>query len=511
MDDIELPLVGILRDMERRRRAARRRAPRGDHRARAREIRTLEAEIWELAGTEFVLGSPQQLGEILFEKLGLSRKRRGKTGFSTDARVLQAIRDEHEIIPKIERWRELNQLDKTYFSVLPQLTDAEGRIHTTFLQAVAITGRLASTNPNMQNVPIRTELGQEIRGCFEAAPGNVLLSADYSQIELRVLAHIADEPVLKEIFVKGEDVHTATASQVFRTPPDQLTVGQRSQAKMINYGIVYGLSDYGLADRLGIPREEAKAIIDAYLDRFPAVRAYIEAMIAKGTEDGYVTTLWGRRRQIPELKARNWSVRTLGERLAVNSPIQGTAADVLKLAMVRAHEVRPRHAGAADPHRARRAALRRPAGRGRGRPRRHRRRDGRGLGPRARRSSSTSGSGGPGSTPNDAVATDHAPRRDQRDLRGGRGLDRRQRRTALDRGFPRRRARRAAVGGQRLPAHAGLAHPHRRVVGRPVRRAARLHGRGRRVRRGVDHLRRRADDRRARRSAGRCRARSARC
>ena len=222
MDDIELPLVGILRDMERAGRAARRRAPRRDHRARAGEIRTLEAEVWDLAGTEFVLGSPQQLGEILFEKLGLSRKRRGKTGFSTDARVLQAIRDEHEIIPKIERWRELNQLDKTYFSVLPQLTDAEGRIHTTFLQAVAITGRLASTNPNMQNVPIRTELGQEIRGCFEAAPGNVLLSADYSQIELRVLAHIADEPVLKEIFVKGEDVHTATASQVFRTPPDQL-------------------------------------------------------------------------------------------------------------------------------------------------------------------------------------------------------------------------------------------------------------------------------------------------
>ncbi len=339
MDDIELPLVGILRDMERAGvRLDVERLAEITERVRA-EIRTLEAEVWDLAGTEFVLGSPQQLGEILFEKLGLSRKRRGKTGFSTDARVLQAIRDEHEIIPKIERWRELNQLDKTYFSVLPQLTDAEGRIHTTFLQAVAITGRLASTNPNMQNVPIRTELGQEIRGCFEAAPGNVLLSADYSQIELRVLAHIADEPVLKEIFVKGEDVHTATASQVFRTPPDQLTVGQRSQAKMINYGIVYGLSDYGLADRLGIPREEAKAIIDAYLDRFPAVRAYIEAMIAKGTEDGYVTTLWGRRRQIPELKARNWGVRTLGERLAVNSPIQGTAADVLKLAMVRCHEV----------------------------------------------------------------------------------------------------------------------------------------------------------------------------
>jgi DNA polymerase-1 len=338
MDEIELPLVGILRDMERAGvRLNVERLAGITERVRA-EIAELEAEVWELAGTEFVLGSPQQLGEILFEKLGLSRKRRGKTGFSTDARVLQAIRDEHPIVPKIERWRELNQLDKTYFSVLPQLCDAQGRIHTTFLQAVAITGRLASTNPNMQNVPIRTTLGQEIRGCFEAAPGNVLLSADYSQIELRVLAHIADEPVLKEIFVKGEDVHTATASQVFRTPPGQLTVGQRSQAKMINYGIVYGLSDYGLADRLGIPREEAKAIIDAYLDRFPAVRAYIDEMILRGTEDGYVTTLWGRRRQIPELKARNWGVRTLGERLAVNSPIQGTAADVLKLAMVRCAE-----------------------------------------------------------------------------------------------------------------------------------------------------------------------------
>ena len=165
------------------------------------EIRRLEREIWDLAGEEFVIGSPQQLGAVLFEKLGLSKKRRGKTGFSTDARVLQAIRDEHEIVPKIERWRELNQLEKTYLDVLPQLTDAESRIHTTFLQAGATTGRLASTNPNMQNVPVRTELGREIRGCFEAAPGNVLLSADYSQVELRILAHVADEPVLKEIFV----------------------------------------------------------------------------------------------------------------------------------------------------------------------------------------------------------------------------------------------------------------------------------------------------------------------
>jgi DNA polymerase-1 len=337
MEEIELPLVPVLRRMELE--GVRLNTGRlAEITARVREeVRTLELEIWRLAGTEFVIGSPQQLGEILFETLGLSKKRRGKTGFSTDARVLQAIRDEHEIIPLIERWRELNQLDKTYLSVLPQLAaaDPRSRIHTTFLQAAATTGRLASTNPNMQNVPIRTALGREIRGCFDAEPGNVLLSADYSQIELRVLAHIADEPVLKEIFVRGEDVHTATASKVFATAPEDLDLGQRSKAKMVNYGIVYGLSDFGLADRLGIPREEAKEIIDTYLERFPAVRAFIESTIESAREKGHVTTLWGRRRQIPELKARNWQVRTLGERLAVNTVIQGTAADVMKLALVR--------------------------------------------------------------------------------------------------------------------------------------------------------------------------------
>jgi DNA polymerase-1 len=337
MDEIELPLVPVLRRMELEGvRLNTRRLAEITSRVRD-EVHTLEQEIWRLAGTEFVIGSPQQLGEVLFETLGLSRKRRGKTGFSTDARVLQAIRDEHEIIPLVERWRELNQLDKTYLSVLPQLAaaDPRSRIHTTFLQAAATTGRLASTNPNMQNVPIRTALGREIRGCFDAEPGNVLLSADYSQIELRVLAHIADEPVLKEIFVRGEDVHTATASKVFQTVPEELDHGQRSKAKMMNYGIVYGLSDFGLADRLGIPREEAKEIIDTYLERFPAVRAFIERTIESAREKGHVTTLWGRRRQIPELKARNWQVRTLGERLAVNTVIQGTAADVMKLALVR--------------------------------------------------------------------------------------------------------------------------------------------------------------------------------
>jgi DNA polymerase-1 len=337
MRDIELPLVVVLREMELL----------GVHlnlerlaeitgRVRA-ELIALEADIFVLAEEEFLISSPQQLGEILFEKLGLSRKRRGKTGFSTDARVLQAIRSEHEIIPKIERWRELSTLAKTYLDVLPEVVDERARIHTTFLQAGAQTGRLASTNPNMQNVPIRTPLGREIRGCFEAEPGSVLISADYSQIELRVLAHVAEEPVLKEIFRREEDVHTATASQVFTVAPEAIDPGMRSKAKMINYGIVYGLSDFGLADRLNIPREEAKEFIEAYLERFPRVAAFITETIERAKEEGYVKTLWGRRRQIPELQARNYQVRTLGERLAVNTVIQGTAADIIKLAMVRCH------------------------------------------------------------------------------------------------------------------------------------------------------------------------------
>jgi DNA polymerase-1 len=222
--------------------------------------------------------------------------------------------------------------------VLPALVDERSRIHTTFLQAVATTGRLSSTNPNMQNVPIRTPLGREIRGCFEAQEGNLLLSADYSQIELRVLAHAADEPVLEEIFQRGEDVHSATAAQVFQVATDQIDPGMRSKAKMINYGIVYGLSDYGLADRLNIPREEAKAFIDAYLERFSRVAAFIAETIERAREEGFVQTLWGRRRQIPELRASNYQLRTLGERLAVNTVIQGTAADIIKLAMIRCRD-----------------------------------------------------------------------------------------------------------------------------------------------------------------------------
>ncbi len=335
--DVELPLVRVLRHMEEaglRLDLDRLGAITGRVREEADE---LEREIFSLAGEEFTIGSPQQLGEVLFVKLGLSRKRRGKTGFSTDARVLHAIRGEHEIIPKIERFRELTKLAQTYLDAFPLLIAGDGRLHTTFNQATAATGRLSSTNPNLQNIPIRTPLGREIRACFVAEPSHVLISADYSQVELRVLAHIAGEEVLKEIFRRGEDVHTATAGSILGLAPDAVDSGARSRAKMVNYGIVYGLSGYGLADRLQIPQAEAEEFIQRYLDGFPAVRLFIETTIERATEDGYVTTLFGRRRQVPELRARRWELRKLGERLAVNTVIQGTAADIIKVAMVSCH------------------------------------------------------------------------------------------------------------------------------------------------------------------------------
>ncbi len=332
LEEVELPLVDVLVEMER----AGVRLDTAQVRTIAARVKeeaaALEREIWDLAGEEFTIGSPQQLAPILFEKLGLSRKRRGKTGFSTDARVLQAIRSEHEIIPKIEEWRELTKLASTYLDAFPSLVDADGRLRTTFNQTTAATGRLSSTDPNLQNIPIRTERGREIRACFVAEEGCRLISADYSQVELRLLAHIAGEDVLKEIFRRGEDVHTATAEQILGGKADP---GTRSKAKMVNYGIVYGLSAYGLADRLQIPQEEAGAFIDRYLERFPAVKAFIDETVRRATDEGFVATAFGRIRRIPELRARQRQTRLLGERLAVNMVIQGTAADIIKVAMVR--------------------------------------------------------------------------------------------------------------------------------------------------------------------------------
>ncbi len=334
--EIELPLVHVLAAMEREglKLDAERLAEVGA--GFGERIATLEKEIFELAGEEFTIGSPQQVGRVLFEQLGLTRKRRGKTGFSTDARVLAQIRDEHPIVEKIERWRELTKLKNTYLDSLPDLIDPEtGRVHTTFNQAATTTGRLSSTNPNLQNIPIRTEIGRPVRACFVAERGDRLLSADYSQVELRVLAHVAEEEVLKEVFRAGEDVHAATAAEVFEISRDEVDVGQRSKAKMVNFGIVYGLTGFGLADRLNIPRKEGEEFVARYLERFPAVRAFREQVVERAQEEGYVRTLMGRRRAIPELRSGNPNTRRLGERLAVNTVIQGTAADIIKLAMVR--------------------------------------------------------------------------------------------------------------------------------------------------------------------------------
>jgi DNA polymerase-1 len=334
--EVELPLVAVLAAMEREglKLDAERLAEVGA--GFGERIDTLQKEIFELAEEEFTIGSPQQVGRILFEKLELTRKRRGKTGFSTDARVLAQIRDEHPIVEKIEQWRELTKLKNTYLDSLPELIDPEtGRVHTTFNQASTTTGRLSSTNPNLQNIPIRTELGRPVRACFVAEQGSQLLSADYSQVELRVLAHVADEEVLKEVFREGEDVHAATAAEVFEIGRDEVDVGQRSKAKMVNFGIVYGLTGFGLADRLNIPRKEGEEFVARYLERFPAVRAFREQVIERAQEQGYVTTLMGRRRAIPELRSGNPNTRRLGERLAVNTVIQGTAADIIKVAMVR--------------------------------------------------------------------------------------------------------------------------------------------------------------------------------
>jgi DNA polymerase-1 len=335
--DVELPLSVVLGAMEDA--GVRIDTYRmGEITARLRDrIEELEARAYELAGEEFVLGSPQQLGRILFEKLELTPGRKGKTGYSTDSKVLRAIRADHEIVPAIEEWRELTKLVNTYLGPLPTLIGEDGRLHTTINQTVAATGRLSTTSPNLQSIPIRTELGREIRSAFVAEPGSRLLSADYSQIELRILAHVSGEPKLREAFARGDDIHRATAAEVLGKDPATLTSGERAIAKMINFGIVYGISAFGLSENLDIPKEQAQAYIDAYLARFPDVQAFIARTITQASEDGYATSLLGRRRPVPELRAMNRQTRGFGERVAVNFVMQGSNADIIKVAMVAIH------------------------------------------------------------------------------------------------------------------------------------------------------------------------------
>jgi DNA polymerase-1 len=336
-DRIELPLTAVLAAMEdagvkidtyRM----------GEITARlADRVEELESRAFELAGEEFMLGSTQQLARILFEKLELTPGRKGKTGYSTDTRVLRTIRREHPIVEVIEEWRELTKLLNTYLGPLPALIGEDGRLHTHFNQAVASTGRLSTSNPNLQAIPIRTELGREIRSAFVAEPGHRLVSADYSQVELRILAHVSGEPKLREAFARGEDIHAATAAEVLGKDQATLTKDERNIAKMVNFGIIYGISAFGLSENLEIPRDQAQTYIDTYLARFPLVQDFIQRTIEQAERDGYVTTLFGRRRPVPEIRASNRQTRSLGERLAVNSVMQGTAADIIKVAMVNIH------------------------------------------------------------------------------------------------------------------------------------------------------------------------------
>jgi DNA polymerase-1 len=301
-----------------------------------RELDLVQEEIFKVAGTEFNLNSTPQLREILFDRLGLPVLKKTKTGASTDASVLEELAAEgHEVPRLLLDYRELEKLRSTYVDALPQLVNPRtGRIHTSFNQTVAATGRLSSSNPNLQNIPIRTSLGREIRKGFVAAPGTVFLGVDYSQIELRILAHFSGDEAFVSAFTQGVDVHKQTAAVIFGVPVAAVTPQMRSQAKTVNFATLYGQGAFSLAQQLGISRDDARRFIDTYFERFAGVRRYLDEQVGKARDLGYVETLLGRRRFVPELQSKNWSIRQFGERVAQNTPIQGTAADLMKKAMI---------------------------------------------------------------------------------------------------------------------------------------------------------------------------------
>ncbi len=301
------------------------------------QISVLTDEIYDLAGEEFNINSPKQLGVILFEKLGLRGSKKTKTGYSTNAATLEKLAGSHPIIEKILEYRHLAKLNSTYVEGLTDVIAPDGRIHSSFHQTVTVTGRISSSEPNLQNIPIRTPLGREMRKMFVAEEGHILLDADYSQIELRVFAHIAGDDVMAEAFKSGQDIHRSTAAKLFRINPEDVTGDMRTAAKAVNFGLLYGKGEFSLAQDLGISMREAKAFIADYLGAFPKVRDYMKNIVEDAKEKGYVTTLLGRRRALPELSSSNFQMRAFGERAALNTPIQGTAADIIKLAMVRVY------------------------------------------------------------------------------------------------------------------------------------------------------------------------------
>ena len=335
LHEIEIPLSAVLAEMEE---TGFRIDPDGI-RAYAAELqmeeRALAESVWLKAGHEFNINSPKQLGEVLFDELGLPAGRKTKTGWSTDAETLEDLRPYHTIIDDILTYRQVSKLRGTYGEPLAAQADEHNRIHTRLNQTGTATGRLASSDPNLQNIPVRGELGRELRRFFLADEGSVLVDADYSQIELRVLAALAEDANMKRAFIEGEDIHTAVASEVFHVDPDDVTPDLRRRAKAVNFGIVYGIGDFSLAKDLGITRKQAKQYIENYLSTFSGVSAYLDRTVEEAKKNGYTTTLFGRRRNIPELKASNRNLRNFGERVAMNSPIQGTAADVIKIAMIR--------------------------------------------------------------------------------------------------------------------------------------------------------------------------------
>ena len=338
-ETVERPLIGVLFRMERQGFRVDTDVLRDLDTQFAARIEELARGIYSQAGETFNILSTKQLGVILFEKLQLPAQRKTKTGYSTDSDVLDALYDLHPIVPLIQEYRFLTKLKSTFIDgLLAVISPADGRVHTSFNQNVAATGRISSTEPNLQNIPVRTPLGREIRKAFVASPGNLLVGADYSQIELRLLAHISGDAEMQDNFTDGGDIHARTASEVFGVPLPEVTGEQRSAAKAVNFGIVYGISDFGLARNLGISRKRAAEYIEKYLNRYPGVRAYMHQSVENGKRDGYVKTLLGRRRELPELKSGNYNTRSFGERVAMNMPIQGTAADIIKCAMVAVDE-----------------------------------------------------------------------------------------------------------------------------------------------------------------------------
>jgi DNA polymerase-1 len=334
-DEIELPLCPVLARMEREGFLVDRKALTQFGEQLDAQIQRDEQTIYDLAGETFNINSTQQLGHILFDKLGLPPVKKTKTGYSTSAEVLEKLRGQHPIIDAILEYRQYAKLSSTYVEGLTKVIGEDGRIHTTFQNTVTATGRLSSAEPNLQNIPVRTELGAQMRYMFHARPGWTLVDADYSQIELRLLAHMADDKEMQAAFLSGEDIHTATAARVFGVEPADVTAQMRRSAKAVNFGIVYGISEFSLSQDLGITRAQAKEYMERYFAKYSGVAAYMTEIVEKARRDGYVVTLFGRRRWLPELKSSNFNLRSFGERVALNMPIQGTAADIIKLAMIR--------------------------------------------------------------------------------------------------------------------------------------------------------------------------------